>query len=406
MVVPLPGNGSSLAGKRIAAVDIVRGFALMALFLVHMMESYELYWSNPQPGPADIVFLLFMGKSFSLLALCFGFSFFILMDRAAQRGQDFSLRFAWRLLILGAIGVLHGVIYRGDIIQVLAVIGMALLVLHRVQDNRLLGAIAGFLLMAPSLWIQLTAAALGADWANQPSRSSHDPAMAAYLGGTFTETLHANLWQGQVPKWWFMFEYGRIVQILGLFVLGMVLGRVGFFSRLERFTTVRRVALACFVALMVVSHFWRGSVFGWFAAFGHGDGANRMFDAILSSWFELAGTFAWGLVILELCRTPALRLLDKLAPVGRATLTLYILQSAVFVPLFYNFGLGLWDDWSQGTRLAVALGAIALQVWGAQFWFARFHYGPIEWIWRALTYWRSDVPFRRTEEVPVKLCTA
>ena len=406
MVVTLPGSGSGTENKRIAAVDIVRGFALMALFLVHMMESYELYWSHPQPGPADTVFLLFMGKSFSLLALCFGFSFFILMDRAAQRGQDFSLRFAWRLLILGAIGIVHGVIYRGDIIQVLAVIGMLLLVIHRVRDNRLLASIAGFLLLAPSLWIQLTAAALGADWANQPSRSSYDPAMATYLGGTFTQTLHANLWQGQVPKWWFMFEYGRIVQILGLFVLEMLLGRVGFFERLDRFTRVRRVALAGFVGVMVASHFWRGWVFSWFAGLGHGDGANRMFDAILASWFELAGTFTWGLVILELCRTPALRVLDKLAPVGRATLTLYILQSAVFVPLFYNFGLGLWDDWSQETRLAVALGAIGLQVWGAQQWFARFQYGPVEWVWRALTYWSRDVPFRREPRREGALCTA
>ncbi|UYY58316.1 DUF418 domain-containing protein [Sphingomonas sp. S2-65] len=404
MVETLPAHGKR--NERIAAVDIVRGFALMALFLVHMMESYELYWSNPQPGVADTVFLLFMGKSFSLLALCFGFSFFILMDRAAQRGEDFSLRFAWRLLILGAIGVVHGVIYRGDIIQVLAVIGMLLLAIHRVRDNRLLAAIAGFLLLAPSLWFQLIAAALGADWANQPSRSSHDPAMATYLGGTFTQTLHANLWQGQMPKWWFMFEYGRIVQILGLFVLGMLLGRVGFFERLDRFTRARRVALGCCVGLMAASHFWRGWVFNGFAGLGYGDGANRMFDAILASWFELAGTFTWGLVILELCRTPAIRLLDKLAPVGRATLTLYILQSVIFVPLFYNFGLGLWDDWSQETRLSVALGAIGLQLWGARLWFVHFHYGPIEWVWRALTYWRRDVPFRREPARAGGLCAA
>src|SRR3954470_18426722 len=115
MVVTLPESGSGMRGKRIAAVDIVRGFALMALFLVHMMESYELYWSNPQPGPADTVFLLFMGKSFSLLALCFGFSFFVLMDRAARRGEDFTARFAWRLTILLAIGFFHALVYRGDI---------------------------------------------------------------------------------------------------------------------------------------------------------------------------------------------------------------------------------------------------------------------------------------------------
>lgn len=396
-----------MGGTRIVAVDIVRGFALMALFLVHMMESYELYWANPLPGPATTVFLLFMGKSFSLLALCFGFSFFILMDRAARRGSDFSLRFAWRLLILGAIGILHGFIYRGDIIQVLAVIGMLLLLFHRVRDNRILGLIAGFFLMAPSLWVQLIAASWGAGWANQPPQSAHDPAMATYVGGTFTETLHANLWQGQIPKWWFMLEYGRIAQILGLFVLGMVLGRIGFFDRLGVFARQRRAALACSAAAAVALHFGRSTIFYWFAAMGHGDGANRMFDAITGSWLELAGTFAWGLLLLELCQTWAAGPLFLLAPVGRATLTLYILQSLIFVPIFYNYGLGLWDDWSQETRLFVALGAIALQIWGAQQWFARFHYGPIEWVWRALTFWRRDIPFRREKwgSTP-PLCTA
>jgi uncharacterized protein len=95
-------QGQAGLEARLELVDILRGFALSGLFLVHMIESYELYWSNPVPGPiADTVYLLFMGKSFSLLALCFGFSFYILMARAARRGVDFSARFAWRLTCCG-----------------------------------------------------------------------------------------------------------------------------------------------------------------------------------------------------------------------------------------------------------------------------------------------------------------
>ena len=121
---------------RLESVDIVRGFALLALFLVHMIESYELYWADPKNGPvSDTVYLLFMGKSFSLLAVCFGFSFFILMDRAARRGSDFTARFAWRLTVLFAIGFGHALIYRGDIIQLLALMGFVLLAFHRVRSN-------------------------------------------------------------------------------------------------------------------------------------------------------------------------------------------------------------------------------------------------------------------------------
>ena len=177
---------------RLESVDIVRGFALMALFLVHMIESYELYWADPRPGPiADTVYLLFMGKSFSLLALCFGFSFFILMDRAARRGVDFTARFAWRLTVLFAIGFLHAMVYRGDIIQLLAAVGFLLLIAHRVQSNRVLVGVAAFCFLSPLLLIQLAAAIAGAGWANQLPNHYSDPAMATYLSGNFAEYLRA-----------------------------------------------------------------------------------------------------------------------------------------------------------------------------------------------------------------------
>ncbi len=80
---------------RMEGLDALRGFALMGLFLVHMPELYELYWAHPVTDPTqlmwhDVIFTVFAGKSFALLALCFGVSFFIIMDRAAKRGVDFT----------------------------------------------------------------------------------------------------------------------------------------------------------------------------------------------------------------------------------------------------------------------------------------------------------------------------
>ncbi|WP_404334553.1 DUF418 domain-containing protein [Sphingomonas sp. MMS12-HWE2-04] len=386
----------SNAASRLQSVDIIRGFALMALFLVHMVESYELYWSKPDGGIAvDTVFALFMGKSFSLLALCFGFSFFILMDRAAKRGSDFSARFAWRLLVLEGIGFVHSLIYRGDIIQLLAGLGFLLLIAHRVKSNRALIVAAIVCFLGPTVLIQLLAADAGAAWANQPARSGWDPAMQAYLHGSLGDHLRANLWQGQIPKWWFMLESGRLTQIFGLYLVGMVLGRIGFFARLEEFAKARWIGLGVAAMVVGVFHYARPIVFGWFAARGHSDDVNRLFDSMLSSWFELAATFGWALVLLNLYQSPARRLLMPLAAAGRATLTLYILQSLIFVPVFYTFGLGLYDDWDGTTRLWVGLAAIAAQLAIANLWFRRFQYGPIEWVWRSLTFLRRDIPFRR-----------
>lgn len=381
---------------RLEVVDVVRGFALMALFLVHMIESYELYWADPRPGPiSDTVYLLFMGKSFSLLALCFGFSFFILMDRAARRGSDFSLRFAWRLLILEAIGFVHSILYRGDIIQLLAGMGFLLLIAHRVRSNRVLIGAAILCFASPLLVAQLLAVMAGVGPSAQPPNHFTDPAMQVYLHGTLGEYLRVNLWQGQIPKWWFMIESGRVLQIMGLYLVGMVLGRVGFFARLGEFARARWIAFAIAGAAALLLYFTRDAMTVWFAAQGHGPTAERLFGMLLGSWFELSGTALWLLALCALYQTGARTLLRPLAGAGRLTLTFYILQSIVFVPVFYGFGLGLWDDWSQATRLWVGLGAIAAQLGIAALWLRYFRYGPVEWAWRALTYWRRDMPFRK-----------
>lgn len=380
---------------RLESVDVVRGFALMALFLVHMIESYELYWADPKTGPvSNAVYLLFMGKSFSLLALCFGFSFFVLMDRAARRGTDFSARFAWRLTVLFGIGFVHAVIYRGDIIQLLALMGLLLLAFHRVRDNRVLIAIAAFCFTGPVMLVQLASAMAGAGWANQPPHHFVDPAMTVYLHGNLAEYVRANLWDGQLPKWWFMIESGRMVQILGLYLVGMVLGRVGFFTRLSDFARARWVALGVAAAVAVGLHFAQHGIKDWFAAQHHGEASDRLLSYLLGSWFELAGTAMWFLLLLILYQSPARALLRPLAGVGRVTLTLYILQSLVFVPVFYGFGLGLHDDWNQLVRLWVGLGAIVAQLAVAAWWLRRFRYGPVEYVWRALTFLRRDIPFR------------
>src|SRR5690606_6130859 len=108
--------GNTAGAPRMENLDALRGFALFGLFMVHMPELFELYWLVPATDPFQLkvhnaVWLLLAGKAFALMALCFGVSFFIMMDSAARRGGDFSLRFAWRLLLLGAMGLLHGLWY-------------------------------------------------------------------------------------------------------------------------------------------------------------------------------------------------------------------------------------------------------------------------------------------------------
>jgi uncharacterized protein len=114
---------------------------------------------------------------------------------------------------------------------------------------------------------------------------------------------------------------------------------------------------------------------------------------MVSGWLALAVMAVYVVLFVELFQSVGRPLLRRLAPVGRLTLTLYVGQSLIFVPLFYGFGLGLYRTITEPQALALGIAAFLLQVAFAHWWFARFHYGPLEWLWRALTYLRSDVPF-------------
>jgi uncharacterized protein len=383
-------EGPNGASPRLAIVDALRGYALMGLFLVHMLEYFELYWSDPVHNPVTTaVFTLFMGKTFSLLALCFGFSFFVMMDGAARRGQPFAGRFAWRLTLLAVIGVLHGLVYRGDIIIVLALAGFVLIPFDKVRSNRVLLAVATLCFLQPYILLWIAAGAAGAPWALAKPHFFSDPAMAVYLTGDVGQVFRANLWEGQVNKWWFFIETGRCVQVLGLFLVGLVLGRIGFFADPGRFRRGRTIALVAVVLFAALCHVLKTRTTG------HDGGPVFWANMLAGGWFDLSCMAASVLIFVQLWLVGGERMLSALAPVGRMTLSLYVGQSLVFIPLFYPLGLGLYARTPPALALGIGLVAVAAQLLLAAAWFKAFHYGPLEWLWRCGTRLSFDIPFRR-----------
>ncbi|MCI4645597.1 MAG: DUF418 domain-containing protein [Hyphomonadaceae bacterium] len=381
--------------QRMDMVDALRGFALMGLFLIHAIEFFELYWANPVGGPVhEVVFGLFAGKSYALFALCFGLSFHIIMDRAAARGVDFSGRFAWRLIILFGFGYLHGLIYRGDILTILALFGLTLIVFNRIRNNWVLIAIAAVCFLQPQHFFLTASAIEGAGWANQPPAYWSDPTIQTFVSGSFADVLAVNLVDGNLQKVGFYWATGRMEQIIGLFLVGLVLGRIEFFRRPETFLVARRVALGGLIALAVSLD----SLLPWLMSMvpeTHGPMARAWFNMAVTNIVDNAFMFIQVLVFVELWRGVGKSVLGVLAPAGRMTLTLYVGQSLVFVPIFYGYGLGLHDDLSQMQALMLGILAFALQLIGAKVWYRYFRYGPLEWLWRALTYTTWSVPFAK-----------
>jgi len=389
----LDRNGLSSAAPRVDLLDAVRGFALMGLFLVHSVEQYELFWSHPDYGSVfQWVFGLFSGKSYALMALCFGVSFFLIMDSAAKRGEDFRGRFAWRLTILFAIGLLHGLIYRGDFLQTIAFTGFAMLLLDPIKNNRILLFLAALCLLQTPLFLRAWAASQGVDWAAANPLFFNDPGAVALAKGSFIEAVRANATDGAMMKWSYFVEAGRLPQMLGLFIVGLVLGRIGFFRNPDTFKVKRRWTLAVSAVLSVLLYFYAGKQLD--AAMAEGPVRNIL-HTILDSWIGLSVMTAQMLLFIELFQSVARPIARAYAAPGKMTLTLYVSQSVIFAPVYYGYGLGLYDDLTPLTCLAIGMVAWAVQMVFAHYWFRRFHYGPLEWLWRAATRTNLDVPFIR-----------
>lgn len=406
---PPTGNGIEInrpdEPARLEALDALRGFALFGIFIVHMPELFELYWAHPAEEPLqrlvhDTVWLVLAGKAFALLALCFGVSFFIIMDRAARKGVDFTWRFVWRLGLLALLGLAHGLWYRGDILEVLAITGLFLLPFHRVASNRVLLAVAIFFLMQPLMIIRIIAGLLGTHWANQPLGFWSATIPEVYLHGTLSETLYMNIVDGHCFKWLFMYESGRLSQIIGLSLIGMLLGRAGFFERPNAFAGMRAKGLVIALACALLLYFAKEPLSQLVPASGAMFMPRAMAASLLGSLFDLSIMAVLMLGFLQLYHGGGKKVLGVLTPAGRMTLTLYVAQSLVFVPVFYGYGLGLHASMTQVQALSLGLVAFAIQVLFAHLWFRGFHYGPLEWLWRAGTYLTLDVPFLRKRGPP------
>ncbi|HEY6643649.1 DUF418 domain-containing protein [Povalibacter sp.] len=376
--------------ERIEVVDALRGYALMGLFLIHMVEYYELYWADPFPNAVNsTMFFLFGGKSYAMFALLFGVSFFIIMDSQARKGVDFRARFLWRLTILFALGFAHSLIYGGDIMQVLALTGLLLVPLYGASNVVLIGLGAFFILQGPALILN------AAGFQRQGDPTLHPLLMNAYAHGSLLEVFSVNTWAGQVGKWGFMFDSGRLWNIIGFSQLGFALGRIGFFTQSDRF---KSLYVRSIVILVIVA--------GAMLWFGHRL-APVLSGRVVESCTNNSLMLATLLGLLLLYRVPAgAKVLRPLAPCGRMTLTIYITQSLFLVPVFYGFGLGAYAWLGQGGSAALGIALWVLQMWLARRWFRNFYYGPLEWLWRSATFLDKTIPFKRRNDATPQVVSA
>ena len=219
----------------------------------------------------------------------------------------------------------------------------------------------------------------------------------ALAKANFAELIAINSWDGLTAKWLFFVESGRGIQLVGLFIVGLLLGRIGFFTQPERFTKARAIALVIALAASALFYFVENYLKQLPATFFQEKGMAKMYlEQLAGSYLSTAVMAALILLFMQAYFwKPSGRILHLLAPCGRISLSIYLIQAVVGIPLFYPAGYGGYLTLGQTNSLLIGILFYSLLIAIAHWWVKRFYYGPVEWLWRSATYMTTNVPFVR-----------
>ena len=405
---PRAGDGSPVpARERIEIVDVLRGFALFGILQINLTA-----FANPG-GPPGLGFtggsfdrvvlygLVFLveSKFFTLFSFLFGLGFAIQLGRAKAKGAAFVPRFSRRLLALLAFGVLHIVfLWDGDILLLYALVGFLLLPL-RDQEPRALLAWATRLLAVPLAlvtlaWLGVLFAGPALEAGNREFAATFQTAtreaIAVYGSGSYGAVLQERL-EGYAST--FVLLLTRVPTVLAMFVLGLYVGRSGILERpAEHGPLLRRVR---FWGLAVGLPLSLAVTIGYALLPPIAGIVTLLFNQALVGPVLSMG-YAASVVLLA--QRPGWA--DRLRPLawtGRMALTNYLGQSLILTLVFNGYGLGLVGKLTPTQGVLLGIAVYAAQELVSRWWLGRFQFGPMEWLWRGLTY-GSLQPLRRPSE--------
>lgn len=387
-------QNTKLPGYRLEAVDALRGFALLAIVLLHHLEHYNIFYGSAPRAEwlqwldakvMGITYFLFAGKAYATFSLLFGFSFFIQMRNARNRGTDFRARFAWRMLLLAGFSQLHSLFYNGDILLLYAVCGLILIPASS-WSNRTVLLMAAFLMLQPYCWVKIIYALMHPDYVDTNSAFMQFAASATQVGrnGGLWQTLANNIWNGQLYSNFWQVEAGRLFQTPALFLFGMWLGRKSYFEKSdESFTFWKRALLAAALAclpLHLLKTLVPPQISNITVQAYYGVAVPMLYNfafmillvaAFMLAWFHAGNGYRGQRFII---------------PFGRMSLTNYIGQSIIGVILYYHFGFNLWCKTGASETFLIGLAIFAILLLFSRRWLSVHRQGPLEYLWKKGTW--------------------
>lgn len=405
---------STKTSHRIEIVDSLRGMALAGIVLCHMVENYigamapQSFYEAVGTGPLNqlidgLLNLFFRGKFIALFSFLFGLSFYIQMDNGARKGVAFGGRFLWRLVLLMVIGYIHSLIYRGDILTIYAMLGIFLIPFYKL-DNKWILTFAALLFLGLGRYLIFFFTHGEHLFLNVDPMDQNAPHVLAYYEtlktGSIWEVFRSNAFEGHLDKMNFQYgSFGRGYFTFAFFLVGLYVGRSGFFTRFRSEKKMTKKVLIGSIILLILAFAMTAAAF---MSLGPETEFNTWVTMVGLSGMDLVNfsmTLIYISLFVVLYRNPkGERWLLVFAPYGRMALTNYVLQSIFGALVLYGWGLGYLGELPNSYTFLIGIALIVLQVWTSRLWLQKYYYGPLEWIWRSLTFFRT-FPMKRSKVV-------
>ena len=359
---------------------------MAGIILYHSVEHFNIFTQEAiihalpsDETVADVLAWLLSGKMYGIFAMLFGLSFFIMNDNQQQKGKCFSGRFAWRMCLLFLFGIINVAFYDGDILMLYACYGLLLIPISYLP-SKAVWCIIGLLAIQP---IELYCLLTGFEIDQTRFYEISGIINSAHEHGTFWENTLTNLRYGFEVNLRFNVFSGRLTQLLCLFILGMQLGRQRLFynerlrvgdgtsrmgNNLQIWHKILMISTAVVIALSFVDF---GAIKMWLKPIYNLIILLMIVSAVVSAWYAFEGVR---------------RVLHHLCIFGRMSLTNYLLQSIIGCAIFCGYGLGCYYKLGITYAVMVGIGMVTVQYCFARFWFSTHQRGPLEGLWRKLTW--------------------
>ena len=387
--------------QRHIILDALRGFALLGIIMANYPEFSLYSFLDEYPKslfPTAVIdtitqwclYILVDGKFYTIFSLLFGIGFSIILENNRKRGANGILIFYRRMIFLLLIGFAHLIlIWSGDILMLYAAVGMLLPLFLKCKDRTLL-IWASVFLVCPVIidyvcqftGVYLSSKLVEWQWLLCDRFGITQENFAYWLRDAQTYgDVHNFLLMGAVERMQEFVDGNRYFKVLGLFLIGFWLGRRKVFVNLDEYKPLlKKIAVLGLSVGLPLS-----AIYAWSAMtgkpFGFGTHSLFYFISVYLTSFGYISLFC-----LLYLRKKEAKGWKIMAFPGRMALTNYIGQSVIGVLIFYGIGLGLGADTGLIYAEVIALTIFMYQIAFSCGWLKYFRFGPLEWIWRCLTY--------------------